>query len=97
MSAEDVINQAIVTFNHPLLPGGLDAANWSVRSGNLRFTIATAFVPAFTPTVVDLMYVLPGAADPGPDVVDYTPPPSDVISDTARQIPAPGFLNFPLT
>lgn len=95
--AQDIINAATVTFNHPLIVGPLDPANWSARFGGLRFAMATAGVGIGDPTQVQLTYVLPGVPDPGFAVVDYTPPPSDVISDTARQIPAAGFLNYPLS
>ncbi len=95
--AADIVFQAQVTFNHPLIQGALDHDNWSVRFGDERFAISNASVGAFPPTDIILSYDMPGVPDVGPDVVDFTPPPSDVISDTARQIPAPGFLNFPMT
>ncbi len=97
VSAEDIVFAASVVFNHPLKDGLLDKTNWSVRFGDERFTMSDANVSEFVPNQVNLSYDLPGAPDVGPDVVSYTPPPSDVISDTARQIPAPGFLNFPMT
>lgn len=95
--AQDIVFAAQVTFNHPLLLGALDPTNWSVRFGNERFAMTTATVGVGDPTQVQLTYDLPGVPDVGADIVDYTPPPADVISNTARQIPAPGFLDFALT
>lgn len=35
-----------------------------------------------------------GVLDAGPDIVDYRPPPFDVVSSFG--VPAAGFLDFPL-
>lgn len=86
-----------MVFSHPLITGPVDRDNYSVRYNNQRFTIADAGVGPFPPTVLILLWSFPGVPDAGPDVVDFSPPPFDLISDTARQIPAPGFTDYPIT
>ena len=63
-------------------------------SNNSRPIISGNALPG-TPTVVRLQFggVVP---DAGPDVVSFAPPPFDVLSDTAKSIPAPAFTDFPL-
>lgn len=97
VSAVDIIFETLITFNHPLIPGSLDPTNWSVRVNNQRHGITIAGVPAFTPTIVDIRHEPGFIPDPGPNAVFYTPPPFDVISDTAKQIPAAAFAEFPVT
>ena len=79
-----------VTFNRPLQPGSLDSGNWTFRaSGQLFITpTATAAGPVVSGTATA------GLPDLGPDVVNYAPPPFDVISVTG--LPAAAFLDFPL-
>ncbi len=86
--------QLTVAFSHPVRFHTPNAtASWFLRAGNLRWTIASVSVG---PLVV-LIAVTPGVGDPGPNVCSYSPPPVDVVSDTARPIPAPAFSDFPVT
>lgn len=94
IGAIDTFGTIFITFNHPILNLPMTPAPWFVRSGNVIRTVNT--VSQFAIREVRLL-TTPGAADPGPDIVSYTPPPADVISDTARQIAAPPFLAFPIT
>ena len=82
-----------ITFSHPLVDvPAINLDNWFVRETNLDKTVTAASVVG---GVVELT-LGSVAADVGPDVVSFTPPPSDVLSDTTKQIPAPGFTDFPL-
>jgi hypothetical protein len=44
-----------------------------------------------------VLLTMAAAGDPGPDVVSYSPPPFDIISDTAKPTAAPAFADFPVT
>lgn len=78
------------TFNKPLQPATLDFANWTIRAlGFLRTTTAASS----SGSVVSGTSVL-GAADPGPDVISFTPPPFDVLDLEDR--PAAAFVGFTL-
>ncbi len=83
-----------VTFSHPILSNpALDPSNWFVRRSNNSFTFSLLKAVG---GVVELTTLSP-TINPGPDVVSYSPPPFDVLSDTARAVPAPAFADFPLT
>lgn len=79
------------TFDQPLQPGVLDAANWTLRENSNARTASTA--TAASNVVSGLMGL--GAADPGADVINFAPPPADVLSLTG--LPAVAFTDFPLT
>ncbi len=85
----------LVEFDKPLVLGDFDPANWRLRWMNQDRPVTSARVLVGSPTVVTIR-TTGVAGDIGPDTIDYTPPPADIISNTARQIPAPGFINFPL-
>lgn len=93
LATED-FGSVTVTFCHNLVPGVIDPTNWSGRFAARLFTAGSAVV---TFAGVALINLVLGAADPGPDVVTFAPPPFDLLSDTARQIPAPAFTDFPIT
>lgn len=78
------------TFNQPLQPGVLDAANWTLRENSQARTASTATAAG---NVVSGVMGL-GAADPGSDVINFAPPPADVLSLTG--LPAVAFTDFPL-
>lgn len=79
-----------VTFDKALQPGVLDFTNWFFRAANTAwlgdFATAAGAVVAGTATQ--------GLEDLGPDVVNFTPPPFDVLSLTG--LPAVAFADFPL-
>lgn len=85
--------QASITFSHPLinLVGG-DTGNWFIRFTGLERTI-TGVLVAPGGVIVTTAGVV---ANPGPDVVSYSPPPFDVVSDTTKPTAAPAFTDFPL-
>lgn len=81
-----------VVFDRFLVDGPLDHLNWSVR----EFFSRRAGTPgAFA--LGKLVTCPMGIPVPtiGPDTVDYLPPPFDVRS--RHELPAAGFLDFPLT
>lgn len=78
------------TFNQPLQPGALDTGNWTLRATGNAHTAATATAAG---SVVSGVMGLP-VADPGADVVNFAPPPADVLSLTG--LPAVAFTDFPL-
>jgi len=80
-----------VTFSLPLVPGPVAPANWYTRYNNLR-------QECLTPVAIGSTVTYPlGAtiADPGPNVVSYSPPPFDVVAASGPV--APAFADFPLT
>lgn len=82
----------VVTFDRPLQAGSLDASNWSWRFGNTLYSGTDA-------VAVDEDVVLSGApsgAQFGADVVNYSPPPFDVVAQDAPGLPAEGFSDFPV-
>jgi len=80
-----------VTFSQALTPGPLDTGNWFVRVGGRSQTIFLA--AAVAPDKAELTSIGSGA-NPGPDVVSYSPPPFDVTGPTGD---APAFSDFPIT
>lgn len=85
--------RAIVSFSHNILDTALQRANWFVRRTNVLRAVDAATVQ---PGGDVRLQTSVGAADTGPDVVSYSPPPFDVVSDTAVQVPAEAFADFPL-
>lgn len=79
------------TFDKPLQPGALNSANWSLRANGNALSANTA---AAAGNVVSGIMGLP-VADPGIDVINFAPPPADVLSLTG--LPAVAFAGFPLT
>ena len=85
---------AIVTFSHPLLPVAPgDNDNWFVRRLNTQRPVTFVTILGNQVTLLTAGAI----ANPGDDVISYSPPPFEVVSNTARQIPAPAFADFPLT
>ena len=82
-----------VTFSHLILPAVLDVPNWTGRWNNQAMSVQTVAVVA---GAIQIAF-LPGIAFPGPDVITYSPPPFDVISDTFKPTPADAFADFPIT
>lgn len=80
-----------ILFSTAITPGVLALGNWFARFGNIKLGLTNA--TAFAPNRVQLT-ALGGGADPGPDVVSYSPPPFDVIGPGG---PAAAFTDFPLT
>lgn len=88
------LTSALVTFNHDLVVGLFDTGNWFVRMTNLERIVGTVQIFPGAQTEV-LLSTFIGPADMGPDVVTYTPPPSDIVSDFGF-VPADPFADFPL-
>lgn len=80
-----------VTFDRELRTATLDPGNWLARWTNKRYAAVTA---AAAGQVV--RFTLNAGVDwPGLNIVNFTPPPFDVLSK--RRIPAAAFSDFPLT
>lgn len=84
----------ILDFDRPLLPGGLNTGNWTVRHGGFRYTCTGAIAAAPGSHQVSAGFTA-GAPDPGATSVDYAPPPPDLMATTT--VPAAAFAAFPLT
>lgn len=78
------------TFDKPLQPGALNAGNWTLRENDNARSANTATAAG---SVVSGTMGLP-VADPGADVINFAPPPADVLSLTG--LPAVAFTDFPL-
>lgn len=78
------------TFDKPLQPGVLDAGNWSLRESNQARSANAATAAG---NVVSGTVAFP-SADPGPPVINFAPPPADVLSLTG--LAAVAFAAFPL-
>ena len=79
------------TFDQALQPGPVDIGNWSIRRTNQLQVITTAVasgnvVAGATTT---------GMLSIGPDVINWSPPPFDVVN--AIDQPSFAFAGFPLT
>jgi hypothetical protein len=68
-----------------------DTANWSLRLGGFMHTVTGVNV---APVGVALSHT-GGPANPGPDVVSFSPPPFDVTG--AGGDPVAAFSNLPVT
>lgn len=84
-----------VTFQHPLRTGPLNIANWKLRWLNQDYPILTASVQPGDAFRVTGTFGL-NVPDPGPTGISYSPPPFDVVSDTARPTTADAFLDYPI-
>jgi hypothetical protein len=80
-----------VTFSCPLISRSLDATNWFVRVGNVRYGAIGASSAGDHVTLV----VIADGANVGADVVSFTPPPFDVVSAVGG-VQAAAFADFPL-
>lgn len=79
-----------------MVPGPKNIANWSARVNNLRKVPAIATVPGVPPfTVIDFIGWTVGVPDIGPPVIDYAPPPFDLVS-SGTGLPAVAFTDFPM-
>ena len=82
-----------VTFDQPLQPAAiLDIGNWSARWNLARYPCTAASVAG---NIVTWFRQPFGPPDAGPNVVDFAPPPFDVIAAAPPFLPAPPFANFP--
>ena len=70
---------AEVRFDADLIPGMVDATNWSLRWMGQRFGMMDAQVGRFGPNGVGFELQLPPTPDPGRDEFIFTPPPFDVL------------------
>ena len=66
-----------MTFDRPLTPRALDPTNWTGRGANRRYTFASVVAAN---TRVFLEDPDAGVPDVGPDDMDYSPPPFDLVS-----------------
>lgn len=91
------LTTAQVTFSHPLLLDlAGDTANWFVRVANVERTVMGVTIGAGPGNNRVDLTTLAAGADFGPDVVSFSPPPFDVVSDTVKPQPAPAFADLPL-
>lgn len=88
-----ITRSATVTFSHDVrfLLDPKDA-NWFVRFDNVEKPVTDV---SMGPVNV-VVSTLGGVPDAGPNVVSYSPPPFDVVSDTLKPFPAAAFTDFPL-
>lgn len=81
-----------LTFDHPLKAGTSHVGNWFVREANNRRTpLAPLVISDFTVTGTLGLPLL----DLGADVVNYNPPPFDVVGLNGLRLE--DFGDFPLT
>ena len=83
-------SQLTVTFDRPLQSGALEGSNWTWRFAGTLYDAAGAEADG---TMV-LLDGSPTGFEPGADVVNYSPPPFDVVS--AGGEPAAAFSDFPV-
>ncbi|MBA7570165.1 hypothetical protein ES708_11912 [subsurface metagenome] len=84
--------KAIVYFTVPIKSADLSVGNWFVRHGGMEWAVTPAIASAG-----HVRLTLGGPmANPGADVVSFSPPPFDVVS-IGGLVPAPAFADFPLT
>lgn len=80
-----------MVFDRFLEDGALDPFNWQIReTAQLR----TGAHPCTAAGKVVTCEMAAGILNLGPDIVNYSPPPFDVRS--RHDLPAAGFINFPL-
>jgi len=65
-----------ITMSGPVVPGAPHRANWYVRYSN-NSRIIDAVSADGSVVTISLGF---GSADPGPNVVSYSPPPHDLVS-----------------
>ena len=80
-----------MTFDRALEPGQLDHLNWRIVENAARHNGA---FPCTAAGQVVTCRMGAGLPFPAPDACFYEPPPFDVRS--RHDVPAAGFLNFPL-
>ncbi len=82
-----------LTFSHPIrVAAPLDTGNWFIRfSGRSQTVIAASAVGGIVRVLTSGI-----VSNPGPNVVSFSPPPFDVISDTVRPLRAEAFTDFPI-
>ena len=81
-----------LTFDHPLKTGTSAVGNWFVRAANNRRAPLAPLVIAGSTVSGELGNPL---LNIGPDVVNYNPPPFDVVGMNGLQLE--DFGDFPLT
>jgi len=83
------IRQLLVQFDQQLVPGPVDALNWSI------FTPGTWFRGTAASAFGGFVSVAMGPVGPwfGPNTVSFMPPPFDVLN--LDYVPAAGFTGFP--
>ena len=81
-----------IAFDVPIVDkDAIDIENWWARiNDKLQVITAAAAIPAGV-----MLVVTAGAADAGPDVVSFDPPPFDVETDAGGR--AAPFENFPVS
>lgn len=84
-------HNAVVTFDRPLQPGVLDPGNWFFRWANWGYPANNVGAAGTDVTI----WPATGSGQVGPSIVNYTPPPFDVLSVPGQ--PADAFSGFPLT
>lgn len=83
-----------VTFNAPVVPGPLDAGNWSAKTGPATFPTAASSAEALGPPdagVVRITLAGFGAFT----LVSYNPPPFDVTA-VGSGVASAAFTDFPV-
>lgn len=84
---------ATVTFSENLVNGGgLDVGNWFVRKAGNKMNV-TSVIASDTAVTLNLTT---GGANPGSDVVTFTPPPDDIVTRLSL-LPVLEFADFPMT
>lgn len=84
-------NSVQVLFDRELAPGVLDPSNWHATESVSRFGFNTASAAGSVVTLSNRF-----AAGVGPSLVlDYAPPPFDLLS--LQGTPAAAFANFPIS
>lgn len=81
-----------VTFSEPITTIGYDTSPWFVRIGNNQRGV-DSIEEVLGPTIV--LQLAGSLANPGPNIVSYSPPPEDLVTDPGGD-PVPGFANFPI-
>lgn len=83
----------IVRFDRPLLTAVLNPGNWFLRALGVNYAGGP---PCNAAGSVVTCTMAAGLPFPGPDVVNYGPPPFDAVS-AKDQEPVEAFTDFPLT
>lgn len=89
----DSLNDKLeVTFSEAIASSGYDVSPWFVRIGNNQRGV-DSIEEVIGPTVT--LQLSGSLANPGPNIVSYSPPPEDLVTDPGGD-PVPGFTNFPI-
>lgn len=87
------LNEAIVTFSHPLQPVPVgDITNWEVFFAFFKRPVNGVIIAGNTAVLSTGAPI----GDPTPQQVRYLPPPFEVVSDTTKPTPAAAFTAFPI-